>query len=112
MVANTATILPGTTVHDVNGADLGSVGRVWPYVPVSYAEGAPQPGQPLPEPGRVGYFSVDRTTILGIGIAHLYVPFSEVESVRTGGAIALQCAGEKCEEMYSEQPWFVDRDAV
>lgn len=111
MPTDTIAIQIGMTVKDTHGEEIGCVAKVWPYMAASYADGPPTPGQKRDDPADVGFFSIDRGGILGVGATHLYVPFKAVHSVGPGGSITLGCTAQECGDTYSEQPWFVHRDA-
>lgn len=112
MRTDTIGIQVGSMVQDVYGEEVGQVTQVWPYVPVGCADGPPVPGQAPPDTNDVGYFCVDRGGIQGVATMHLYFPFKAVEKVEANGVIRVTCTEQECEEVYSSQPWFADRDIV
>lgn len=51
-----------------------------------------------------GYLDVDHGGFLGIGTQHLYIPFSEVQSVEPGTSVTLSCTKDECINQYQNQP--------
>jgi hypothetical protein len=97
-------------VYTRDGATLGCVEKVWPYVPIS-REGAPLAPWEMPQPAAdAGYFQVDQGGVLGVGVKHWYVPMRDIAAIGPDGRVTLASTQAESDERYSQCPSFVEVD--